>query len=299
MNPILIPIKQDRPGFERFIGSWFCKGDRSVVVDVGPSRSINLLLQSLQEMGIKRVDHVLLTHIHADHAGGLAEFLEVFPMAKVICHPKAVNHLIDPAKLWAGTQKALGELAFTYGPISPVKKDRLIPHPEAHVPGLEVIETPGHAPFHLCFVYEGKLFAGEAGGIYLKVKGLEYLRLATPPVFFLKQFAESIDRLILQGDFPIFYSHFEKAESSRPMLERAKKQLFFWEQIVSEESSKDSDDVIERCMKRLLQEDPELKALESMAPDDQARERFFLKNSLKGYLGYLQDRSSHPLQQPS
>jgi glyoxylase-like metal-dependent hydrolase (beta-lactamase superfamily II) len=299
MNPILIPIKQDKPGFEEFIGSWVYQGDRSIVVDVGPSRSIDLLVQSLRELAIKQVDIVLLTHIHVDHAGGLAEFLRVFPTAQAVCHAGAINHLIDPAKLWLGTRKALGELAFTYGPISAVKRDRLIPHTEARVPGLEIIETPGHAPHHLCFVYEENLFAGEAGGVYLRVNGLEYLRPATPPVFFLKEFVESIDRLILQGDLPIFYSHFGGAENSRPMLQRAKNQLLFWEDIVSEESLKACEDIVERCMERLLKVDPESKAFAIMAPDDQARERFFFKNSIKGYLGYLQNRSSHSLQQPS
>jgi glyoxylase-like metal-dependent hydrolase (beta-lactamase superfamily II) len=297
MDPTLIPIKQDRPGFEKFIGSWVYQGDRSIVVDVGPSRSINLLVQSLRELGMDRVDLILLTHIHVDHAGGLAEFLRFFPMAQVICHTKAVSHLIDPAKLRLGTQKALGEIALTYGPISPVRKDRIIPHTEARVPGLEIVETPGHAAHHLSYVYEGNLFAGEAGGVYLTVGGLEYLRPATPPVFFLKEFVESIDRLLLQGNFPIFYGHFGKAEMSRPMLKRAGNQLLFWENIVSEVLSKGHDDVIEECMKRLLKEDPELKAFQVMALDDQARERFFLMNSIKGYLGYLQDLSSHSLQQ--
>jgi glyoxylase-like metal-dependent hydrolase (beta-lactamase superfamily II) len=299
VNPVLIPIRQDKPGFKEFIGAWVYQGHRSIIVDVGPSRSINLLVQSLRELEIERIDFVLLTHIHADHAGGLAEFLRVFPMAMAICHLKAINHLVDPAKLWLGTQKALGELALTYGPISPVEKGRLIPHMEARLPGLEIIETPGHAPNHLCFLYEGNLFAGEAGGIYLKVHGAEYLRPATPPVFFLKESVDSIDRLIPLGDLPIFYSHFGRAEMARPMLQRSREQMLFWEKIVSEEFMRGREDVVERCAIRLFEEDPELKAIQIMAPEDQARERFFLKNSLKGYLGYLQHRSSHSLQQRS
>jgi glyoxylase-like metal-dependent hydrolase (beta-lactamase superfamily II) len=299
MKPILIPLKQDRPGFENFIGAWFCPGDPSVVVDVGPSSSIGSLTQSLREMAVRKVDIVLLTHIHVDHAGGLAEFLHAFPMARVICHGKAIGHLIEPDKLWLGTRKALGELAFMYGPINPVERDRLIPHTEAHVPGITVIETPGHAPHHLCFVCKGNLFAGEAGGVYLRAGGLEYLRPATPPIFFLREFLESVDRLILQGDLPIYYSHFGRADTSRLMLQRARDQLLLWDAVASEESSNDYsdvDDLIERCVERLLKEDPELKAINVMAPDDRARELFFLKNSMKGCLmGHLQDRSSHSL----
>lgn len=299
MTPILIPIKQDKPGFEHFIGSWVFKADPTVVVDVGPSRSIGLLLQALYDLGIKQVDFVLLTHIHIDHAGGLAEFLNHFPMARAICHDKAVKHLVDPTNLWLGTQKALGDLAVTYGPITPVDKQRLIPHRDARVPGLEVIETPGHAPHHLSFAFHGNLFAGEAAGVYLALENSEYLRPATPPVFFLKEFLESIDRLLLQGDLPILYSHFGKADRSRTMLKRSRDQLLFWERIVSEEPAGGGHDLHERCVKRLLKEDLELKAFQGMEPEVQAREKFFLTNSVKGYLGYLKDPSGQLLQQRS
>jgi len=37
MKPELIEIKQDRPGFDRFIGSWLCPFDQTMVIDIGPS----------------------------------------------------------------------------------------------------------------------------------------------------------------------------------------------------------------------------------------------------------------------
>jgi glyoxylase-like metal-dependent hydrolase (beta-lactamase superfamily II) len=289
VNSTLITIKQDRPGFEKFIGSWVCPGNPCVVVDVGPSRSVNLLVQSLSRMGIERVDFVLLTHIHIDHAGGVAEFLRFFPMARVICHSKAIGHLSDPAKLWMGSQRALGDLASLYGPISPVKRDRLIPHEEAHLTGLRIIETPGHAPHHLSYVYRGRLFAGEAGGVYFDFGASDYLRPATPPVFFLKEFLESIERLLAQGDIPICYGHFGRAEKSQSMLKRARKQLLHWEKIIRENMASGQDDTDEKCMEVLLKEDPELTAFQNMLPADQVRERFFMANSIKGYMGYLQN----------
>ena len=200
MQPTLIEIRQDKPGFDRFIGSWFCPGGKSIVIDVGPSRSAPKLTDSLTAMGVHHVDFVLLTHIHMDHAGGLAEFLDHFPMARAICHSKAISHLLDPSKLWMGSLKTLGDLAEAYGPIRPVKREVLLPHTEAQVEGIDIIETPGHAPHHLSFVIQGNLFAGEAGGIYVAGKDWEYLRPATPPVFFLKEFLGSIDRLLTARD---------------------------------------------------------------------------------------------------
>jgi len=293
MKPELIEIKQDRPGFDRFIGSWLCPFDQTMVIDIGPSRSLPKLIDALTARGIHRVDTVLLTHIHMDHAGGLAEFLDHFPMARAVCHSKAIPHLVDPSKLWLGSQKTLGDLAETYGPIKPVKRDRLIPHTEARAEGVDLIETPGHAVNHLSFIVQENLFAGEAGGICLRGEGWEYLRPATPPVFFLKQFLESIDRLLSVQDLTMCYAHFGRAQGSHHMLKRERAQLLFWERIIREEMARSDPLIVERCMTRLLAEDPELRAYEAMSSADQEREKFFLGNSIKGYLGFLQE-NPHP-----
>ena len=288
MEPELIGIKQDRPGFDRFIGSWLCSFDKTIVVDVGPSRSLPKLIDSLSARGVHRVDYVLLTHIHMDHAGGLAEFLDHFPMARAVCHSKAISHLVDPSKLWLGSQKTLGDLAETYGPIKPVKRERLIPHTEAQAEGIDLIETPGHAVHHLSYIIRENLFAGEAGGIYLTGDGWEYLRPATPPVFFLKEFLGSVDRLLTARDLTMCYAHFGRAESSHRMLKRERAQLLFWERIIREEMAKGNHLLPGRCMTRLLAEDPELSAFGAMSPAKQEREKFFMGNSIKGYLEFLQ-----------
>ena len=289
MEPELIEIKQDRPGFDRFIGSWWCPGAKNMVIDVGPSRSVPKLIDSLTAKGVQRVDFVLLTHIHMDHAGGLAEFLDHFPMARAICHSKAISHLVDPSKLWLVSQKTLGDLAEAYGPLKPAQRERLIPHTEAHAEGLEIIETPGHAPHHLSFIIEGNLLAGEAGGIYVAGEDWEYLRPATPPIFFLKQFVSSIDRLLAARDLPIGYAHFGRADSSHHMLRRERAQLLFWQERITKEMAKGEHLLVERCTARLLAEDPELGAFEAMSSAEQGREKFFVANSIKGYLGFLQE----------
>jgi len=287
MDPTLIAIKQDAPGFDRFIGSWVFQGKKTVVIDVGPSNSVKAFVGSLSAMGVDRVDWVLLTHIHIDHSGGLAEFLSHFPSAKAICHDKAIKHLVDPSRLWAGSQKTLGDLCKTYGPVRPVKRERLVPHRDAFVDGLEIIETPGHAPHHLSFIYEGHLMAGEAGGVYFTTQNSEYLRPATPPIFFLGQFLESIDRLLARENFPICYGHFGKAEAAHPMLRRARDQLILWERLIKEEIASSKEHPLERCMETLFSKDPELGAFETLGEDVQERERFFMANSVKGYLGFL------------
>ena len=284
MEPILIDLKQDRPGYDHFIASWVCRGDSNIVVDVGPANSVHVLMGALEAMEMNRVDLVLLTHIHIDHAGGLADFLEQFPMAKVVCHRMGVEHLVDPSKLWAGSQKVLGELAEFYGPIKPVKGEALIAHTEAKIEGLRVIETPGHAPHHLSFTYQGKLFVGEAGGTFHDLGDLEYVRPATPPKFFMEECLGSVDRLLGLEDQPIYYVHFGKAESSHRQLKNFRNQLTRWAEIIKREMNRDLEDLVKTCMESLLEKDPDLKPFHTMDSAMQERERYFLTNSINGYI---------------
>ena len=286
----LIEIKQKLPGFNQFIGSWFYRGDINFVVDVGPANSVFRLIEALTEMKVETIDYVLLTHIHIDHAGGLARFLAHFPMATVICHEKGIRHLVAPEKLWEGSAKVLGEIAEIYGRLSPVEENYFISQNDTLNKDIVVIETPGHAPHHLSFVYNGKLFVGEAGGNYLNIRGKDYLRPATPPRFHLTTFLDSIEKLIQLEDMPICYAHFGKADSSHEMLKRNRDQILNWEKIIRKELLSDANDIVERCVESLLSDDPELNAFQHMESNVQKRELFFIQNSIKGFLQYLESR---------
>jgi glyoxylase-like metal-dependent hydrolase (beta-lactamase superfamily II) len=298
MNPILVPLKQKSPGLKGFMGSWICGREPNIITDVGPASSIEGLAEDLTALDMKTVDYVLLSHIHLDHAGGLAQFLDRFPMAKVICHAKGVRHLIDPSRLWDASLKTLGELARSYGQARPVEMKRVIPHTEASVPGLQVIDTPGHAAHHLSFAYQGNLFVGEAAGVYYLLGNREYLRQATPPPFFLEEMLDSIDRLLELEDQPICFAHIARASSSKSMLGRSRDQILFWKTVLENEISKSSKALAQRCTRELLRSDPELRAFDIMSPGEQERERSFLSTAVKGFLEHLSKEGEKNVQCP-
>ena len=289
MKTNLIEIKQDDPGFNSFFGSWICRDDINFIVDVGPACSAQKLIDSLHSTGIERLDYILITHIHIDHCGALADILEHFPMAKAICHAKGIKHIVEPENLWKGSLKVLGDIAKMFGPPGPVAKERLIPHTETEIKDLMVIETPGHAAHHLSFCYKNLLFAGEAGGNYFLINGEEYLRPATPPRFFFDIFVNSVDKLLALDDQPIHYAHFGSAESSYRLLNRFRKQLFLWKDILFEEFQKGGDDIINRSIDVLLEKDSNLEVFSKMDTETQRRERNFLRNAVKGFLGYFKE----------
>ncbi|MBW2107330.1 MAG: MBL fold metallo-hydrolase [Deltaproteobacteria bacterium] len=283
----LLEIPQDIPGFNRFIGSWACRGDLNLVVDVGPANSVSQLFDALEELGIHQVDYFLLTHIHIDHAGGLSACMKRFPEARAVCHEKAVKHLADPTRLWEGSRHVLGKIAEAFGRPGPVDADRLIPPQALQIKGLEVIDTPGHAAHHLSFFFNGHLFAGEAAGNYYNLGDSDYLRPATPPRFFFDVFVQTLERLKSLEDSALCYAHWGKAQSSHVMLDRFREQVFRWKEIIAKTISSESDNLVGRCIERLLEEDPNLRAFSSMPQSVQTRERYFLSNSVKGYIGFL------------
>jgi hypothetical protein len=96
----------------------------------------------------------------------------------------------------------------------------------------------------------------------------------------------------------ICYSHFGMSEDAVGMLKTHKKQLLIWKKIIENEMIRfrqiNSEDFIDRCLHRLLKEDPNLKRFVHMDEAVQERERGFLKNSIKGFTGYLQTVADNP-----
>lgn len=276
-------------GFSEFISAWLYRGKITFLVDVGPSSTATDLLRALHELDLDHLDYILLTHIHLDHAGAIGHIKNAFPQTPIICHHAGISHLAEPTRLWEGTQKVLGSMALSYGPIQPVDAERLVDVNHFRVEGVIPIMTPGHAPHHVSYQTDNYLFAGETGGIYVSLPNQKfYLRPGTPPRFFLDIALQSVDALIASQPKTICYSHFGIHEDAPMMLEAHRKQLLFWEALIKDEIQRcPPKDRVSACLKRLLEEDPLMANFDQLTPDIQKRERYFLKNSINGYLGWL------------
>jgi len=186
-----------------------------VLIETGPSAAGSQLREGLEQLGVRDLAYIILTHIHVDHAGGAGTIARLFPDAKVVVHPAGLKHLIDPTRLVESTKTVWGDdFESRFGPLVPIPESRLLAAEDRDaitVNGreLQFIYTPGHAPHHMS-IYDRKvngIFCGEAVG--LPGCGDEPLPIpaAPPPRFDQKLYLDSMERLRRLGARILFFSH--------------------------------------------------------------------------------------------
>ncbi|MSM39612.1 MAG: MBL fold metallo-hydrolase [Geobacter sp.] len=276
-------------GFRQFISSWLYRGEGfTLLVDPGPLSTIPRLCAELKRQGVERIDAVLLTHIHIDHAGGTGALLAEFPMATVYCHPDGIRHLVAPEKLWEGSRKVLGPLAEAYGEIVPVPEARIRFDEAINGTPVRAFLTPGHAQHHCSYLLDDLLFAGEVAGVRGELPGAIFIRPATPPRFILQVALDSLDRMIALSPRAMVFAHYGLVETAPEHLRIARNQLLLWVRGVAETLTSDAAHREETLREWLLAHDPHYRNVGLLPSDIQARERYFLGNTLRGMTEYVE-----------
>jgi glyoxylase-like metal-dependent hydrolase (beta-lactamase superfamily II) len=291
-NLRLIDLDVPIEGYRKFIGCWlYRQGDRAVVVDPGPRSTIPVLLQALTQEGIERLDYVLLTHIHADHAGGAGILIERYPNSIVICHPRGIRHMIDPEKLWLSTKEVLGEeVAKAYGDVAAVPANSIRFEEKISLGNLAISasESPGHAPHHLCFLVGDTLFAGEVAGVtYPFTEGDLYLRPATPPPYDYAVQRSSVASAARLNASRLCFAHYGCRTDVRETFAAALDQLDTWLGIVESRLQEADASFRENVFADILKLDRYMSRFNDLPPDVQAREKYFSFNSIAGVTDYL------------
>jgi len=235
--------------------AYLLTADEPALVETGPSTSAAAVARGLDSLGMAPDDlaHIVVTHIHLDHAGGVGTLAARFPRATVWVSERGAPHLADPTRLVASTQRVYGEdrTRQLFGDVRPVPPARLRAVGDGDVVrlgnrALEVLSTPGHASHHICLVDSGSgaVFTGDALGIHLP--DVRVLRPATPPPDFDIDLAVgSIERIRSRARSILLLSHFGPVTEVEHICELAAARIRRWGDVVQRalETTEDVDEI--------------------------------------------------------
>ena len=179
----LEPTDLHHNGHERTIASYLLDTeDGPAIFDCGPATTVAALEAGLERHGVALGDvrHLLLSHIHLDHAGAAGVLVRKHPGLQVHVSEIGAPHLVDPSRLERSARRLYGEtFDELWGELAPVPEQNIHVVGD-RVLGLDCFPSPGHATHHVCyFDRDGTLYAGDAAGV--RITPGRYVVPPTPP----------------------------------------------------------------------------------------------------------------------
>ena len=225
------PIDLHHQGAERVIGSYLlATSDGPALFDCGPSTCVDRLKEGLAERGVELRDvrHLLLSHIHLDHAGAAGMLVREHPGLQVHVSEIGAPHLVDPARLEQSARRLYGDTFDTlWGELAPVPQDNVNVVGE-RVAGLDCFPTPGHASHHVCYLDgHGLLYAGDAAGVRIQPYR-SVLPPTPPPEFDLDAWLGTLDEIERRRPERLALIHFGIADDPDRHLDELRTRLSEW-----------------------------------------------------------------------
>jgi len=231
----LAPIDLRFGGRERVIGVYLLETeDGPALFDCGPSTCVERLKEGLRERGLALTDlrHLLLSHIHLDHAGAAGVLVREHPDLRVHVSEVGAPHLIDPERLERSARRLYGaEFDTLWGELAPVP-ERNVEVVGRNVLGLDCFPSPGHAKHHVCYVdREGTLYAGDAAGVRIPPSRFA-MPPTPPPEFDLDAWEATLDEIGRRGPERLALIHFDVVSDPAPHVAELRGRLREWTAIV-------------------------------------------------------------------
>ena len=229
-------------GRERVIGVYLLETPEGpALFDCGPSTCVPALKQALRERGLELQDvlHLLLSHIHLDHAGAAGVLVREHPELQVHVSPIGAPHLVDPTRLEQSARRLYGdEFDTLWGELAPVPQAN-VRETGDRVLGFDCFPSPGHASHHVCYLdRNGTLYAGDAAGVRIQPSGF-VLPPTPPPEFDLVAWESTLDELERRSPARLALIHFGVADDPREHLAELRQRLRAWTALVGEGASEE------------------------------------------------------------
>jgi len=193
-------------------------GETAALVDSGCGNSVGRVLRNIRSCGVdpERVELLLLTHCHYDHAGG-ASALRDRTGCRIVAHSEDARYLEEgdskvTAALWYGTK------------MKPFRVDLKLTRPRERIclgdRFVEAIHVPGHSPGSVVYFVESQgsrvLFAQDVHGPLHPDLLSDRARYQESLALLLSLDAD----ILCEGHFGVFFGRSEAAAFIRSFLER-------------------------------------------------------------------------------
>ncbi len=288
-------------GMTKVTAGYLLQTPRPTLVECGPAVSIGSVIAGLRAVGMDPDDlaHLVLSHIHLDHAGGAGDIARAFPNATIVCSAVGARHMVEPERLNASSKRVYGPLYDSvYGPCTPIGAERILAvdgHLDLDLGGgrrLELFDAPGHAKHHIGIFDPdtGDLFVGDSVGV--KMPGMSVIRPATPPPDFDHVLAQrTLDSYVQRSPSRVHLAHYGLVGPPSEALAEAKERLDLWVQTAEEGWGQDHD--LEHVVETLGRRFGDEIAPDPADPDAVGRVELLsgIRSNAMGLTRYLQMRS--------
>lgn len=213
-------------------------GDALALIETGPGSTLATLRAGIGAAGfaVDALTHVVVTHIHLDHAGAAGTLLREAPHARFHVHPAGARHMADPSKLIASATRIYGaDMDRLWGAFEPVPADRIVTLadgdaiPLGSARRLIAHHTPGHAIHHVALHDPalGDVYTGDVGGV--RLAHAPHVRPPTPPPDIdLQAWDASIARLRALAPRRLLLTHFGAVDDVAWHLDDLTARLHEW-----------------------------------------------------------------------
>ena len=241
MDPFAEPIDLHHAGAARTVGVYVLDTSAGLALfDCGPSSCIPALKAGLAERGHELGDlkHLLLSHIHLDHAGAAGALVREHPELQVWVSEVGAPHLVDPARLERSARRIYGDtFDELWGELAPVP-ERNVSVADERAVGLEVFPAPGHASHHICYFDGTTLYAGDAAGVRIQ-PSRSVLPPTPPPDVDVEAWYRTFEEIERRAPERLALTHFGVADDVGRHLAELRKRLDTWSQRVERGTSEE------------------------------------------------------------
>lgn len=203
-----------------------------VLVETGPYSTFSALKQGIEKVGyqVSDIQHVLLTHIHFDHAGAAWAFAK--EGASIYLHPFGAPHMQNPTKLYQSAKRIYGdEMERLWGEMNDIPEELLIT--PTHLEKIQIgdsiftaIHTPGHAKHHIAWQMDNIIFTGDVAGV--KIESGPVVPPCPPPDINLEDWNQSLDVILEQDVEKLFLTHYGEITNIKTHISDLREILEDW-----------------------------------------------------------------------